>query len=589
MSSPSILKIGYRPQILALLHPSILFKELTRWTSQRQVTKASHEQLHSTGHCHMDNIFINALVRASSCSSHTQPAQYQISVTPSPYLHHRNRRRFVEIAVTKSRAFHDPFANRAGAVTASPEISQDDYKHMVDYYRDSFHIQPPESQDQPVLGLPLVDRDKADSASEEPFTQIREAHNDEEGVVIERLVRVLADESSTNEAIYANYRALPFPGVSFLSEDIRQRLFHRLAVVEKRTERTMLRYLSVIDDMKAADLPISLWQWNSALAFAGRCFAIVTAGEVEAALRIWKEMEQEADVQGNNVTFNILFDIATKAGKFVLAKMILKEMEARKLSVNRFARVGMIYYFGLQGDGNGVRRAYSELVEARHIVDTVVMNCVIASLIQAGEPSAAEQVYERMKNMHAKQTGARLPSRDWKGSRELGRVLDRVANSFKNDPEKWKRVQDDQSLAPDIHTYVIFIKYHVSQTGELQRVAALLNEMQFLGLPLHGRLFLELFRGFANHGGIRYTSWTKARLESVWDSFQQAIDQEVQDVYVAKWIVIWALRAFGKCSGKDRTLEIWEELKSRWKPDQREREIVYGILGKVVGGSQDHS
>ena len=336
----------------------------------------------------------------------------------------------------------------------------------------------------------------------------------------------------------------------------------------------MVRYLSILDDMKTAKIPISLYEWSSGIAFAGRCFARVSAADVESALRIWKEMEQEAGVQGSNVTFNILFDVATKAGKFVLAEMILQEMQARKLRINRYARVGLIYYHGLRGDGNGIRKAYRDLIDDGHIVDTVVLNCAIASLIRAGEPSAAEHVYERMKSMHARLTGAKLPSLDWKGSRELGRLLDRAARDFGRDKEKIQQLQNQQSLAPNVRTYIILVGYHTSRTGELQRVAQLLDELQFLGLPLHGSLFRQIFRGFALHGGERYTSWTGARLESVWGSFQRALDQDVSGVFVGKWIVIWVFRAFAKCCGDERSLEIWETLKSRWNLDEAEFERI---------------
>ncbi|KAK5182169.1 hypothetical protein LTR16_010282, partial [Cryomyces antarcticus] len=163
----------------------------------------------------------------------------------------------------------------------------------------------------------------------------------------------------------------------------------------------MERYLSIVDDMKEAGIPMTVAEWNTAVAFAGRWYERVTAAEVENALHIWKEMEHQAGVQGTNVTFNILFDIATKAGKYVLAEMIMKEMQKRNLKYNRYFRFGLIYYYGLRADGDGVRRAYKDFVEAGEIVDTAVMNCVMVSLIRAGEPTAAEEVFLRMKRLNA--------------------------------------------------------------------------------------------------------------------------------------------------------------------------------------------
>ncbi len=458
--------------------------------------------------------------------------------------------------------------------------------------RDSPPLDPEEEWDQYPLGMregrgtsPLEEPPLIGVAglSPEAPTSIDPDNRSCHHPALRNFVRVLYRDDCTHEEAFEAYSKLPSPGVSHLSYKRIRLLFRRLSAMEKKDKDSQLRYLSVVDDMKACDLPLREEEWNSAIAFCGQCFARIRAAEVESALRTWKEMEQEASVKSGNVTFNILFDMAAKAGKFVLAEMILTEMEARKLSINRYARVGFIYYHGLRGDGDGVRNAYREFVEAGEIVDTVVMNCVIASLIRAGEPSAAEQVYERMKRMLAKHTGHRMPSLNWKERRDLGRFLDRVARQLKNQPSELQQVRDKQFLAPDLHTYAIFVEHHATKTGELRRIATLLTEMQYLGIPMHGRIFLKLFKGFAYNGGMRYTSWTKTRLESVWNSLLDILDQETEvEVRIMKWMVIWSVRAFERCAGRERTLEIWEELRKRWRPERGEVEEVMGVLRDIL-------
>lgn len=469
---------------------------------------------------------------------------------------------------------------------------------MLDYYLDPLDAQPQNKN----LGLSILALAPLEAQSHMSTFQEKDADKDSTGPpsatakegasedeqVMKRFVGYLEDENSSQEEIMQAYSTLPYPGVSYLSDGLHRLLLRRISVVEKKNYESMMRYLSVVDDMKAADLPMVEAEWNSAIAFAGRCFTKVSATEVELALRTWKEMEHEAKVQGGNVTFNILFDIATKAGKFVLAEMILKEMNERKLRLNRFARVGIIYYHGLRGDGDGVRQAYRALVDAGEIIDTVVMNCVIASLIRAGEPAAADQVYERMKVMFTTKTGSPVPQ-DWKAVRAFGRVLDRAARVLRADPIRRLRLQDETCLAPNLHTYAIFIEHHVAHTGELRRITALLDEMQFLGVPMHGRIFVKLFRGFARYGGVRYTSWTRARLESVWAALLMALDHCTPDVSVQRWMVVWAVQAFGKCCGRERTLEVWEELRSRWKEARVEDEQAVAfklreVLGERSGG-----
>ena len=590
----------------------------------------------------LDNIFIEALVQASSCRRHA-PRVFSGYTTLSNFTHlyHKPRRRQIYDIWRQTRNIHRNCTPSRSPVLQKP-LTREEYMSMLDFYREPFSTQavfpePQTPQLPPILHAPRAgasktrwdeidviettcpprhslplgpdkDRDQYNQGMrEEESTSPLEEHplientgqpleapppTDSDGrsshhPALTNFVKVLRRDDCTHEEAFEAYSKLPSPGVSHLSDNRIRLLFRRLSAMEKKDKDSQLRYLSVVDDMKACNLPLRQEEWNSAIAFCGQCFARIKAAEVESALRTWKEMEQEACVTSGNVTFNILFDMAAKAGKFVLAEMILTEMEARKLTINRYARVGFIYYHGLRGDGDGVRNAYREFVEAGEIVDTVVMNCVIASLIRAGEPSAAEQVYERMKRMLAKHTGQRIPSLNWKERRDLGRVLERVARQFKNQPSKLQQVRDEQFLAPDLHTYAIFVEHHATKTGELRRIASLLTEMQHLGIPMHGRIFLKLFKGFAYNGGMRYTSWTKTRLESVWNSLLEILDQETEvEVRIMKWMVIWSVRAFERCAGRERTLEIWEELRRRWKPGKGEVEEVMGVLRDIlkVGG-----
>lgn len=540
----------------------------------------------------MDNIFVNALIQACTCPQHAALVQPVSSLPKSFFTYHRIRRKYERNLGHGARQFHHSLP-LAGRPNVGRKITREDYKHMIDYYRESYTTQAALEQTKAAglaLPLPAVERcelvpeqnDVEDSLQEEDSGLETNACSNGPGTAVDNLMHVLTRDDATQETIFDAYSALPFPGVSHLHDEARRLLLHRLSVVEMKNQKTSMRFLSVIDDMKAANLRIPKAAWNSAIAFTGRCFVQVTAVQVESAIRMWKEMEQEAGVQSGMVTFNILFDVATKASKFVLAEMILQEMANRQLPLNRFARTGLIYYYGLKGDGQGVRRAYRELIDSGHIVDTVVMDCVLVSLLKAGELPAAEQTYERMKQMFARKTGARVPSVGWKEARDIGQVLDNAERALKNNPQKLKQLQDEQLLAPGLRTYAILIEHHVSMTGELRRVTRLLDEMSSIGVPIHGRIFLKLFKGFAYHGGMRYSSWTKVRLESVWAAFSSALDSQKEDVQLQKWMVVWVIRAFAKCCGRARALEAWAELKTRWKGDAVDFDAVHYLLRELL-------
>lgn len=539
----------------------------------------------------LDNIFIDALAKAISCRRHTGNSVAQAIASNPGHLYHKARRRNAYDTGRQIRHLH-----RAAVPPCPPatllRLSRDDYLSILDYYRESYS-----TQARGLVELPSALRMLFTLQNENATIPPPEVHTDIEEVpspVCERikdndlpalthLLKVLVRDDCTHEEAFEAYSALPYPGVSHLLPHTRRLLFHRLSVLETKSRTSKMRYLSVVDDMKFTGLPMAPAEWNSAIAFCGQCFTRITAVDVENALKTWKEMEQEAGVRGGTTTFNILFDMAAKAEKFVLAEMILKEMEDRELGYNRYSRTAFIFYHGLKGDGDGIRRAYRDFVEAGEIVDTVVMNCVITSLIRAGEPAAAEQVYERMKRMHTKLTGHHMPPGNWREVRDLGYLLNRAAQRFRHEPEKLQQLREEQSIAPDIKTYAHLVEYHVSQTGELPRIAALLAEMQHLGLPIHGRFFTKLFKGFTYHGGVRYTSWTRARLEAVWEAMLKVLDHGLDDVRVMKWMVVWAVQAFGRCAGRRRTLEIWQELRQRWKPvDYGEKELVMTAVRDIL-------
>ncbi|KAJ8060004.1 hypothetical protein OCU04_011616 [Sclerotinia nivalis] len=383
------------------------------------------------------------------------------------------------------------------------------------------------------------------------------------------------------EDVYQIYRELPEPRVPYLEANLRHMLLRHLSIVERKDEHSMLRYFSVVDDMKSTAIPLTVSEWTSAISFASKYVVKATEVEVESALKMWKEMEHIAGVRGNNATFNVLYDVACKAGKFSLGEMIYKEMIARGLEYNRFHYVSMIFTCGLKKDGDGARAAYTALVNAGEIVDTVVLNAMISALIKSYEPSAALNIYERMKTMHAERTGTREWHRSFKNRREVKRGLVRMAMEFKHNPEGRAKAQERSIVCPDLQTYRLLVNHFAITEGELDKAAKFLEEMGLFNVPLHGALFLSLFKGFHLHGGTRYTKWTADRLESVWKAYLKALDKGVEDIYMSTWIVTNVLKAFATCSGQARAIEVWRDIRERWQPDERQLNAIMPDLYRI--------
>jgi pentatricopeptide repeat protein len=216
------------------------------------------------------------------------------------------------------------------------------------------------------------------------------------------------------------------------------------------------------------------------------------------------------------------------------------------------------------------------------------LNAMISALLGAGEPQAAESIYDRMKKIHAERTDTRLPPWDFKKRRIINSRLLKWAKISRDHPERQEIFQNRTIIAPDIRTYRILIHHSAVRAGNLEKASRLLSEMSIFKIPLHGALFLTLFKGFAVHGGIRYTQWDSKRLESVWSAFNKALDSDVEGLYISKWMVNWVLAAFAKCSGKSRTIAVWEEIKEKWEPEEADLDFVMSGLRRILEDGEQY-
>lgn len=384
------------------------------------------------------------------------------------------------------------------------------------------------------------------------------------------------------EPIYKLYGQLPEPRMLHLTWQWRNRLLRVMGTPQKRDMESMLRYFALVADVKNAGLTLRRSHWNFALAFATKYAARTTAQEMESALRLWREMEREANVMGNDVTFNVLFDVAAKAGNFTLADMIYKEMEARGIEFNRFHHVSLIHYFGLKLDSSGIRAAYKEMVESGEMVDTIVLNCVISGLLRCGEEAAAEETYERMKNGHA--LAPDMPQRDYMMNKVITKVLMMFTKVGKKHPELKEALQTKVQLSPDLHTYKLLVQHYAIRVGNLNKVAQYLDEMKHLKVPIHPTIFLALFKGFYTHGGFQGSDWSDKRLDGVLSALYQARDEHAKSFRIDRWLVIWALRAVKKCSSTEALLQTFDAMAQRWDIPADRQPFMHAIFDNILQG-----
>ncbi|SMQ55951.1 unnamed protein product [Zymoseptoria tritici ST99CH_3D7] len=332
--------------------------------------------------------------------------------------------------------------------------------------------------------------------------------------------------------LWSAYEALPAPRPPYLTNHIIYRAFRHLAWVEHHDAEdgaAMRRFFALLNECVSENVRLNDMVWNTAISFSGRWMRRVTGDRVKAAVQTWMQMEG-AGQQATNVTFNIIFDLAVRSGRYALADTIFEELKARKMPLNRYFRTSVIFYAGMKRDGDGVRKAFRELVNAGEIVDTAVMNCVIVSLLRAGEAPAAETVFARMIRLHEEKFGTAPPT-DWREMKELGGLLNETGEKLRREEsrheasffggkfsmgKKREELQKAAPIAPNANTYRIMIKYHAHTSGDLPRIHTLLAEMKEKDFNVHGSVYVHILRGFAAHGGFAFSAWSRMSLENLW-------------------------------------------------------------------------
>jgi pentatricopeptide repeat protein len=539
-----------------------------------------------------------------------------------------------------------------------PEITKEEYKDMVNTYG-----LPSDMWDQPAFGMqapkskqrkqqhPLAPRlvVTPEQESKPPYTErvVLEPKDERHAFLLERLRSALRKHRGTasHNSLWKKYTILPTPRLRYMDDHMIRSLFGHLTWVERvhADARSRRRYFTLLEECIGEQIPLSTIEWSGAMHFAGRAVRHGTDNEVKDAIELWLKME-ESGVQADNVTFNILFYVAVKAGRFALADTIYNELMSRDMELDRYFRASMIYYAGSKGDGDAVRKAFNDMVNAGEIIDTAIMNCVILSLIRSGEPSAADHVFRKMKALHESKFGSKSPE-DWREQRKLAKLLNITGQNLRAErkeheqsffgaqfsgDDKREQIQEATPIAPNVRTYRLLLRYNARVSGDLDRVRELLEENSERGFHVHGSVYLNIFAAFIIHGGYVHSAWKPSVLESYWREFLEAssapnagqwlssgqntiqmpdsdaappqddaeafagpdglmemeeddlgpdtISEEDKAPYFTLALAFTVLRAFHKCIGTQRTLEVWDEIAAKWKECGREETVAIETL-----------
>ncbi|KAM0715685.1 hypothetical protein Q7P37_009184 [Cladosporium fusiforme] len=543
-----------------------------------------------------------------------------------------------------------------------PEITKDEYKDMVNTYG-----LPSDMWESPAFTMQSRSRKKnkqpyslaprlvvtPEEEDDFPYKQreVLEPEDPQHARNLKKLRRLVFRELGTvsHDSIWKAYQKLQAPRLRYMEDKLIRKMFGQLTWTEYTTDEVARhRYFSLLEECAGEKIPLTETEWTAAIHFAGHAVKNRTNQQVKDAIELWLQME-ESGIQAKNVTFNTLFYVAVKAGRFALADTIYGELQSRGMELDRYFRTSMIYYAGLRGEGDAVRKAFNDMVNAGEVIDTAVMNCVILSFIRAGEAAAADHVFRKMNALHEEKFASKGPD-DWRGQRKLAQLLNKTGKQLREErkqhqesffgttfsgDDRREQIQRASPVAPNARTYRVLLRYYTRVSGELDRTMELLTECKERGFHLHGSVYLNIFTAFIIHGGYAHSAWKPSVLESFWDEFLEATSapnagywlstggegtqtlhfdvaasqdpaeafagppgsMEMEDAddpglnsvsdedrapYFTGSLVGTILRAFHRCMGTPRMLEVWEEIQSRWEsrsPDDNDR--IEGMISQL--------
>jgi len=461
----------------------------------------------------------------------------------------------------------------------------------------------------PGLGTPT-------SSQGDKFIRL-EPQGHEEMRTLVMFLKELSDptEFKTLDSLFYHYRALPAPRLTYLRTEEMNLLLSRFMSAPVRTDLLMIRFLSVVDDMRDSKIPISRKEWITVISYVGQRFNLkVGLPEIEATLKLWRELEKKAGAELGPTLFNILLDMAAKANQHNLVEAILAEMKYRHIEADRFTLTTMINWYGILRDAASIRETFTRLVQNGEVVDTVVYNALIMAFIKVGEWDTAEELFNRMKNLGKKievkkekaltqglkPDGSPIsPSRDYAAYRRFARELKVMAKQHqrRSAPERLPFPGDHGSqvyCGPNIVTFNIFLHNHCS-FGDFEEVTKLLTEMKGLKISLEPSIFLSLFRGFTLHGEghSSKSKWTRDRIEEVYAALLREVyqprAQQSEEVRLSTMLACEIVKAFAVTTrSRAKTIKVYRDIEYLYQKgyghDREIDPVVQRVLQKAIAG-----
>lgn len=381
------------------------------------------------------------------------------------------------------------------------------------------------------------------------------------------------------------YQTLPAPRVCFLGRATLRGFLLILGRQKSTHHRTAERYRSVIRDMQTNRSTILYPEWSMLIDVVGKGFLYKKKQSHKMALEIFADMELNG-IKPDHIVLTQLLQSAVRAREFEMTKILNAEFQRRDLQVNIITWTERIREAGKQKDVDKIHSIFRDFCNTGQAIDIVFINALFEAFLTAGQPSFAESIYLRLRNLaidHFEKDQPPRPNNFLAIRRNRSVLLEPLPPSDHptDDPQKQlitSNVKDPplqhlqppsdpqtlrrdilSNLVPNNGTIRLFITYHCHYTGRLNDVAFYLNEMDGFGVqPTYGT-FTDLLHGFFRWHKVN-PDWNAQRLDKLF-SLIVSPDKKRPLVPIKYVVALASVRAFGIVHGGEGARRVWEVLR----------------------------
>jgi pentatricopeptide repeat protein len=214
-----------------------------------------------------------------------------------------------------------------------------------------------------------------------------ESYSDYQHGLVADLEQYITDGNlrAVTEHYDAFVRAHPRGAVALPSRTI-IRFSALLARTRPRTRALFRRLLNLLAILRAANVPLRSWQWNSLADFAGRGFRHTTLEDYRAVVAVVQDMNNDSQglFKPDVVTFNTLLAAATRTRERHAVQHALALMQASKVSPDRLSFLTLVPFYGRVGELPQARNTLSAMVKEGWEVGVDGLTAAIWAWGQAG-------------------------------------------------------------------------------------------------------------------------------------------------------------------------------------------------------------